>query len=111
MASRRWQGWDPLAAVAAVIALIMIGLYVGLIGQQGGEVAVWFLAGLAAAALLSGYGVARAAPRRELALALSGLVMAVLGLLGILTIGCPILIAGGLALVAAARSGRPRTHR
>lgn len=83
-----WRnGWDLLAAIAAVIALIMIGLYIGLISQQGGQVAAWFLAGLAAAALLSIYGVAHGAPRRGLALAVSGGVMAVLGLLSILSIG------------------------
>jgi hypothetical protein len=100
-----WRnGWDLLAATAAVIALIMIGLYIGLISQQGGPVAAWFLVGLAGAALLSIYGVARAAPRRGLALAVSGVVMTVLGLLSILSIGFPILGAGVLALVAAARA-------
>lgn len=100
-----WRnGWDLLAAIAAVIALIMIGLYIGVISQQGGQVAAWFLVALAAAALLSIYGVARAAPRRGLALTVSGVVMAVLGLLGILSIGLPILGAGVLALIAAARA-------
>ena len=106
MVSGRRNGWDLLAAVAAVIALIMIGLYVGLISQQGGQVAAWFLAGLAAAAVLSIYGVARAAPWRGVTLAVSGVVMVVLGLLSILSIGLPILGAGVVALVAAARRGR-----
>jgi hypothetical protein len=108
-----WRSdWDFLAAIAAAIALIMIGLYIGLISQQGGPVAVWFLAGLAAAALLSIYGVVRAAPRRGLALAVSGVVMVVLGYLGILSIGFPILCAGVLALVAAGRaaSAKPRVR-
>lgn len=107
-----WRNdWDLLAAIAAMIALIMIGLYIGLISQQGGQVAAWFIAGLAAAALLSIYGVARAAPRRGLALAVSGVLMAVLGFLSILSIGFPILGAGVLALVAAARaaSAMPRS--
>ena len=47
--------------------------------QQGGQVAVWFILGLAIAALLSIYGVSRTAPRRGLALALSGVVMVALG--------------------------------
>ncbi|SBT43207.1 hypothetical protein [Micromonospora narathiwatensis] len=108
MASGRRDAWDPLPAVAAVIALVMIGLYVDLIARQGGQVAAWFLAGLAVAALGSVYGVARAAPQRRLVLAVSGGVMALLGLLGILSIGCPILGAGVLALVAAARQPDPR---
>jgi len=110
MASGWRDDWDLLAAIAAVIALIMTGLYIGLISQQGGQVAVWFIAGLAAAALLSIYGVPRAAPRRGLALAVSGLVMTVLGLLSILTIGLPILCAGVLALVAATRAASARTR-
>ncbi|MGK5739279.1 hypothetical protein [Micromonospora sp. URMC 103] len=87
-----------------MIASIMIGLYVGLIRQQGGQAAAWFLAGLAMAALLSIYGVARAAPGRRLVLAVSGVMMVVLGLLGILSIGFPILGAGVFALVAASRT-------
>jgi hypothetical protein len=106
-----WRnGWDLLAAISAVIALIMIGLYIGLISQQGGQLAAWFLAGLAAAALLSMYGVSRAAPKRALALAVSGVVMAVLGLLSILSIGFPILGAGVLALTAAARAASAMAH-
>jgi hypothetical protein len=104
MTSEWRNGWDPLAAIPAAIALIMIGLYIGLIGQQGGQVAAWFILGLATATLLSIYGVARAAPRRGLALAVSGVVMTVLGLVSILSIGFPILGAGVLALVAAARA-------
>lgn len=108
-----WRNdWDLLAAIAAVIAVTMFGLYIGLIRQQGGQVAVWFLAGLAAAALLSIYGVVRAAPWRGFALAVSGVVMMALGVLGILSIGFPILGAGVLALVAAGRtaSAKPRTR-
>jgi hypothetical protein len=98
------NGWDVLAAIPAVIALVMIGLYIGLIRQQGGPMATWFIAGLGAAALLSIYGAARAAPWRALALAVSGVVMAVLGFLSILSIGFPILCAGVLALFTAARA-------
>jgi hypothetical protein len=100
---------DLLAAIATVIAVIMIGLYIALISHEGGQVAAWFLAGLAAAALLSVYGGVRAVPRRGLALAVSGVVMAVLGFLSLPSIGFPILGAGVLALVAAARSVRHGT--
>lgn len=101
----RWRtAWDLLAAIAAAIGLIMISVYVYLIRQQGGEIAVWFLAGLAVVVALCGYGAARAAPRRVWALAVSGVVMVMLGAVGILSIGCPILCAGVLALVAALRA-------
>ena len=106
MSSGRRSDWDLAAVIAAVIGLIMIGLYIGLMSQQGGQVAAWFLAGLATAALLSIYGAARTAPRRGLALAVSGVVMVVLGLLSILSIGFPIFVAGVVALVGAARAGK-----
>ncbi|MEV0897208.1 hypothetical protein [Actinoplanes sp. NPDC049802] len=104
MTSGSRNGWDLPAAIAGAIALIMIFLYAGLIRQQGGQVAAWFLAGLAIAALLSIYGAARAAPGRRSVLAVSGMMMVALGLLGILSIGLPILGAGVLALVAATRA-------
>ena len=97
------NGWDLVAVIAAVIALVMIGIYIGLILQQGDQVAVWFVAALAAAAILAIYGVARTVPWRRWALAVSGVVMTVLGFVSILSIGFPILCAGVLVLVAAVR--------
>lgn len=104
------NGWDLVAVIAAVIALVMIGIYIELIRQQGDQVAVWFVATLAAAAILAIYGVARTMPWRRWALAVSGVVMTVLGFVSILSIGFPILCAGVLALVAAVRSGNHRTR-
>ena len=104
MVSGRRSGWDPLAAVAAAIGLAVLIVYMGLIRQQGGQPAVWFVAGIALAVVLAGYGAARRAPRRVPALAVSGVMLALLGLVGILSIGLPVLVAGVLALVAAARS-------
>jgi hypothetical protein len=89
----------------------MIGVYVLLIRQQGGEIAVWFLVGLAVAVGLCVYGAVRTAPRRGWALALSGAMMVILGVAGILSIGFPILCAGVLALVAAIRGPRQRASR
>jgi predicted membrane metal-binding protein len=94
----------------------MIEIYIEVIAQEGDQVAGWFVAGLAAAAILSLYGVARAVPWRGWALAVSGVAMAVLGFVSILSIGFPILCAGVLALVAAVRSSnitraRPLSNR
>ena len=99
------NGWnaDLLALSTAAITLIMIGVYVALINQQRGEVAVWFVAGLGIAALLCLYGMVRSVPLRRPALAVSGAIMALLGFAGILTIGFPVLCAGALALIAALR--------
>jgi hypothetical protein len=106
------SGWrsdaDLLAAAPAVIAVLVLGLYVGLMWQQGEQPVAWVVAVLAAAAVLAGYGVLRTARRRRWALTASGVLLAVLGLLAILSIGLPILVAGVLALAAAARDGRRR---
>jgi hypothetical protein len=108
MMSGRRTGWDPLAAITAVIALVMIGIYIRLISQQGAHVAVWFVGGLAAAALLAIYGVRHAAHWRGSVLVVSGVMLGMLGFLSILSIGLPILGAGVLALVAAARTAFSR---
>lgn len=112
MGYKRHTGWDLLAAISAGIALIMVGVYVALIRQEGNQqVVIWFVAGLAVAAFLSLYGVARAAPRRRLALTFSGLTMTVFGVVSILSIGFPILVAGVLSLVAAGRRGTPAVEK
>jgi hypothetical protein len=103
MASGR-KDWDILAMIAAAITVIMIGVYIGLIRQEDGEVAVWFVAALAVAALLALYGAVRVAPGRVVVLFVSGALMAMLGLVGILSIGLPIIVAGVVALVAGLRA-------
>jgi hypothetical protein len=91
-----------LATASAAITLIMIVVYLWLINQQGDRPAVWFPAGLAVAALLAAYGSARRARWRRPALIVSGVLLLALGLLGILSIGLPVVVAGALAIVAAA---------
>jgi hypothetical protein len=54
------------------------------------------------------YGAVVGAPHRRGALGLAAAVLAVVGVLGILTIGLPILVAGSLALMAATRPSRSR---
>jgi hypothetical protein len=107
--SRSRGGWDPMALGAAVVAVLMAGLYLGLVAGQDGDPAPWFLAGLLLAAVAGAYGAARAAPRRRAALLACGALLVVLGALAILSIGLPILVAGVLALVAAARA-RPAAN-
>ena len=94
---------DPFAVVAGLLAAAMLAVYVAVVRQQQGEPAPWALAALALGAVASGYGAVRAAPRRRVALALAAAVLLATGLLAILSIGLPILAAGVLALVAAAR--------
>ncbi|GIF18273.1 hypothetical protein BJ973_008767 [Actinoplanes tereljensis] len=96
-----------MAMASAALTLIMIVVYLGLISRQGNQPAVWFVAGLAVAAVLAGYGSFAAAPRHRPALFTAGALQLALGLLGILSIGLPIVAAGVLAVVAAGRSGTP----
>jgi uncharacterized membrane protein (UPF0136 family) len=103
----RPKDWDPLAVIPAVVAIAMIGGYVALIIQQRGQVAYWFIAAMVTAAVLLIYGVPRTAPHRVPTLAVAGALMTLLGLVSILSIGCPILLAGAIAIVAAVRANRP----
>jgi len=101
-------GWDLLPLAASVIAFGMMIVYVEVINDNGDEPAAWFLIALAVGALLAVYGSSRSAPGRVVTLALSGVLLALLGILGILTIGLPILIASVLVLFAALRGQRDR---
>jgi hypothetical protein len=80
-------------------------VYVLVIRQQGDQPAAWFLGGMGVCALLSSYGAARSAPRRVWALVASSTILIVFGILAILSIGLPILVAGIFAVVAVVRSG------
>ncbi|MEN3537994.1 hypothetical protein AAH991_22960 [Microbispora sp. ZYX-F-249] len=94
--------------ITALIVLVIMGLYLGFVAQQDGQVLAWFLGALASGALLAFYGAVRTALWRGLALTVAGVILMVAGILGILSIGLPILGAGVLALVAAARARQDR---
>lgn len=95
---------DVLALIAAVIAIFMMGVYVGVIREQHGEPAIWFIVSLAVATILALYGVGRDVPRREIALAVSGGLFLLLGVVGIFSIGLPLIGAGFLAFIAFGRA-------
>jgi len=105
MVGRRW---DLLAAIAAVTAAVMLTAYVVIMRGQGDTPLWWVLAGLGVAAVLCGYAVDVRRPHRRGLLSLAGVVLVILGVISLLSIGCPILIAGIAALIAAATAnGRP----
>ena len=83
-------------------------VYLTVIRQQDGQPAVWAAAILVLGAAGAGYGAFRDAPYRRAALLSAACGLAALGLLAILTIGVPILLASALCLVAAVRQ-RPAT--
>ena len=97
---------DPATTVATVIALGMVVVYVWIMRQQSDRPAAWFLTALLLGVAAAGYGTNRAAPRRGAALLLAALVLGCVGVLAILSIGFPILVAGSLCLFAAVRSAR-----
>jgi hypothetical protein len=94
---------DVVPLVAAVLVLATAVLYVGIIRAQSDQPAWWFLTALVLGAGAAAYGASAAAPHRRTALLVAGLLLVPMGVLGILSIGLPVLLAGALCLAAAAR--------
>lgn len=108
MNARGDRAWDFVPAGVAVAAgAIAIG-YVRLMAAQGDSPKVWFLGGLISAAALAAYSAVRAVPRRAEAIAASGTVLLSFGILGLFSIGFPILIAGVIAIAFAAKTREER---
>ena len=106
MDARRTGAIEPFALTAAIVAAGMAVFYVWLMGQQGNQPLPWVLLGLLAGALLAAYGALWRVPYRRPALVSAVIALTVLGVLGILSIGLPILASGILALVSLLRPGR-----
>ena len=100
---------DPVAVVAAALALVMAVVYLAIMRGESDDPVLWFLAMLILGAVGAGYGATRAAPHRTAALVGAGVLLTAAGVLGILSIGLPILVAGVLSLIAAAASTRQGT--
>jgi hypothetical protein len=98
-----------LAIAAAIIAVVVDGLYLAIIVGQGSIewartiVVAAFIFGSAVCALGVAFGPAAARP--VLAAAASG-GLVTLGILGMFSIGLPLLVAGALAVVAWVRVAR-----
>jgi hypothetical protein len=95
---------DLLAGLAAVLALLMVVTYVSAMAQQGDRPATWFLAALVMGATAAGYGAHPGAPHRRVVLLAAALELSAAGVLAIVSIGLPILLAGMLCLLAGVRS-------
>ena len=91
---------DWRASVGAVLAVVMLCVYVAVVRDQGDQPLVWFTGGLAVGAGLAAYGAFRAAPGRRAALLVAAVLLGGLGVLGLLTIGFPIVVAGLCCLIA-----------
>jgi hypothetical protein len=98
-----YRGADFASLLAALIALVMAGMYIKVMNSQCDDPQAWVLIVLAVGAALTSYGTWRDAPYRTVSLTVAAVGLLALGVLAILTIGLPILIAGGLALWASQR--------
>jgi hypothetical protein len=101
------RGVDLLAVAAAVVAAAMTGVYLAIMREQGDEPLRWVIAVLCTCAVLATYAAPVRASQRRTALRVSGVGLVALGLLAILTIGLPIMLAGALALLGSLRSASP----
>ena len=102
MRGRVLGGLDVVAVLAAVLAVVMAIVYDAVIrGQGDSSPAWWVFAVLGVAAVLCLVGAPARATYRMPVLLVAAALLGLLGLLGILSIGLPILLASGLALVAA----------
>ena len=98
------RGVDVLPVGAAGVAAAMIAAYRSIIESQGDDSPLWWVqAILLVGALLALAGAPMANPRRVPILVAATVLLGVLGLLAILSIGMPILLAAGLTFIAALR--------
>ena len=94
---------DLPSAAACVLTLVMLVAYLLIVSAQGDSAAPWAVAVLGAAVAGTAYAISPRARHRGPVLAACAVLLAGLGLLAILTIGLPILVAGVLCAAAALR--------
>jgi hypothetical protein len=96
---------DVLALAAAAMAFVMTGVYVAVVrAQDDGSPAPWVVAVLVLAGLAAGYAARRESPGRLVVLSGAALLLGGLGLLALLSVGLPLLLAAALCLVSVLRS-------
>ncbi|MEP7090967.1 MAG: hypothetical protein ABI776_12770 [Nocardioidaceae bacterium] len=95
---------DPLPLAGGVVALAMVPLYLLVVSSQGNGAALWVVVALVVAGLCATYGAVRRSPQRLVALGVSTVLLVGVGVLGILSIGLPLLVAGALCLTGLVRS-------
>ena len=94
------------ALVAAGITVTMLVVYVVVMNEQGDTPLVWVLAVLGVAAALAVYSANPAAAFGPAALSAAAFLLIVMGVLGLFSIGLPLLVAGVMAAVSAWRQSR-----
>jgi FtsH-binding integral membrane protein len=96
-----------LALAGGLIAALMAWAYVGVMRSQGDTPLAWVLVVLGLGVVLAAYGAMGRMPYRRPALFVGGALLVALGVLAILSIGLPILLAGVLLIAAGAFAARP----
>jgi hypothetical protein len=94
------RGIDLLALAGALVAAVMVWAYIALMHHQGNDPAAWVIVVLALGTLGCLYASWFGAPLRKPVVFASGGILYLLGLLAILTIGFPILVAATLAVAS-----------
>ncbi|MEO5653574.1 MAG: hypothetical protein ABIN79_07055 [Marmoricola sp.] len=97
-----------LAAIAMALSLGVLAAAFAITQTEGDRPASWFVLVVATASIGLGYGTAGGAHRRGVLLASSGALVP-MGLLGLLTVGLPLLLAAALGFVAALTQPRARS--
>ena len=95
--------WDLRAIVAGTVTAAVAVGYLLIMRAEGDTPALWFLGGLVVAVILLAYSAYRGAGRRRPALTLAGVDLLGLGIVGLASIGAPLVCAGVLALISAGR--------
>jgi hypothetical protein len=93
-----------LAAVAAALAAAVLAAYFAIMSSQDDSPAWWFVALLVVALAGLAYGTT-SGPGRGPVLTSAAVLALLLGLLGLLSIGLPLLLAGVVGLVASRATG------
>jgi hypothetical protein len=101
----RRLGVDLVAVAASLLTIAVLVFYLVLLARQDEQPPAWAVAALLVGAAGAAYGAWFAAPHRRWVLRVAGVTLTLLGVLAILTIGLPIILAGLLCLGASVRSG------
>ena len=95
--------WDLRAIVAGTVTAAVATGYLLVMRAEGDTPALWFITGLVIAVILLAYSASLGAGRRRPALTLAGVDLLGLGIVGLASIGFPLVCAGVLALISAGR--------
>jgi len=98
--------WDFLAIAGTAICVVMAITYLVVVDAQDSTPAYWFLVLLIGTACAGLYAARRDSPRRRAALLAAAVVAFGLGLVSLLSIGPPIIVAALCLLVASVRADR-----